>query len=140
MNALREVQNLLDQIRGRINDPIVDKCSNQIEVLCRAHLTPVSEFLSDVRFRPAERRILDLLYSKIGKTVSKDAILDAAAFDKLDEPSPGILGVHFHNIRYRMRRASAPYHIESDYGIGYRLVEGPYVESGNSSAKFRMAA
>jgi DNA-binding response OmpR family regulator len=143
MNAFREVQSLLDQIRTAANNPTIERASDQIEVLCRAQFALTEDFLPHVHFTRAERSILNLLRAKMDKTVSKDALLDAYGWASVNSPHPATLGVLICRIRATLKRSKAPFHIITEQGLGFRLVEGAQTDSSRhlcSKTKYMMAA
>jgi DNA-binding winged helix-turn-helix (wHTH) protein len=77
----------------------------------------------DVRFQPAERRILGLLMRRAPMVVSKEALFEAIAWDRLDRPSVdgggNTVRVQVHNIRAKLRALECD-HVETVHKIGYR--------------------
>jgi DNA-binding response OmpR family regulator len=141
MNAQQEVERLLAQIRVLTNNPAVVRASDQIEVLTRAYMEPPETFLPDIHFTRAERRMLDLLRSRVGKTVSRDALQDASGFDRTEPAHSKTLDVQLCRLRAKLKQFAIPYHIETDYGTGFRLCEGRAVRlapADRSSAKYLM--
>jgi DNA-binding response OmpR family regulator len=124
MDAFREVQSRLDQIRASSPSPSVGAACDQIEVLCRAQFAPTEDFLPNVNFTRAERFIINMLKARMGKTVNKEALLDSYGWASNNAPHPATLGVLICRIRATLKTAKAPYHIETAQGIGYRLVNG----------------
>ena len=118
-----QVEALLDQLRGRSGDPVVEKLSAQISVLCRGYMEPVgSEALPGVKLTPNERNLFALLEARLGRAVSRGALLDAAAYhhgwDR--EPLPKVVDVYICHLRKKL--ADSGFRIETVWGQGYRMM------------------
>jgi DNA-binding response OmpR family regulator len=139
--AYSEVRKLLAQIRAVTSNPVVEQASDQIEVLCRAYMTPSRDFLPDIQFSPAERRMLDLLKARLGKTVSKDRLMDAIDSLSDDHRNPKVIDVLICRMRAKFEANKASFHIQTDRGEGYRLCEGqtkPWSGPKSSPLKYAM--
>src|SRR5262249_40347586 len=122
-NAHDQVEALLEQLRGRTDDPMVDKLSAQISVLCRGYMEPAgAETLPGVKLTPNERHLFALLYARLGRAVSRGALLDAASYhhgwDR--EPQPKVVDVYVCHLRKKL--AGSGLKIETVWGQGYRMV------------------
>lgn len=118
----REVTNLLDQIRARVkHDAVVERLSDQIEVLTRAWGTPA--FSSDwdgLRLSPTETRIMDRLKANLGNPVSDDSLLDAVYFDSPDPKDAPLIKVFVAHLRRKLK--DSKWAINTAWGFGYKLV------------------
>lgn len=137
--AYKEALGQLDQIRSSSNNPAIERACDKLEIICRSHLPPPDNFLSNIHFTPAERRMLDLMRHRLGRTVRKDALLDAIEYSGQEQANPGSLGVMICRIRSKLWRYNAPFHIETEARIGYRLEDGAKLyQSVQSRAQFHM--
>jgi DNA-binding response OmpR family regulator len=126
ISAHHEVERLLDQIRERVKgDPVVERASNQIEVLCRGYMAPdplenvPSWIKADLTGK--ETAFLSLLVQREGHVVSKSALMDAVYAGQPDEPLPKIADVFICKLRKKL--ANTNYVIETAWGLGYRLIK-----------------
>jgi two-component system cell cycle response regulator CtrA len=117
-SAQQEVERLLGEIRQRAGSPRVEALTDQISVLCRGYMEPLIE---DHPFglTKGENRLFQALKAKIGRTVSKGALLDALAFDKPNEPQVKIIDVWVCKMRKKL--IGSCWNIETVWGKGYRL-------------------
>lgn len=119
----------------------IDELTDEISTLTRAYMTPGSSYdWTPFGLTAMEQRYIEVLYAKFGQLVRKDALLDAAYFDRnLDDvPFGKIVDVIISKIRIKgfgspnppasARRTpgknytSAPFEILTVWGRGYRLV------------------
>lgn len=75
----------------------------------------------EIRLTRTEAALLKVLIKSGGKTVSRSAILDAVFFDTPDCTEDS-LKIHISNLRKKLREEDGMNHIESVWGIGYKLV------------------
>lgn len=75
----------------------------------------------EIRLTRTEAALLKVMIKSGGKTVSRSAILDAVFFDTPDCTEDS-LKIHISNLRKKLREADGMNHIESVWGIGYKLV------------------
>lgn len=120
MNAHEEVERLLSQIRSRIQDPVVERASDQISVLCRGYMEPAKD-LGWFRhgLTPAEGRLADLLLSRKGKCCSRSALMDVVYLGCDDEPDAKMIDVLV--LRIRRKLAGTRHRIETIWGEGYMM-------------------
>jgi DNA-binding response OmpR family regulator len=118
-----QVEALLDQLRARAKDPEIDLLSGRISLLCRGYMEPAEEeVLPGARLTPNERSILGLLQARLGRIVTRGALLDAASFHHGwgREPMPKIIDVYI--CRLRRKLVGSGLAIETVWGSGYRMV------------------
>lgn len=121
-SAHAEVEKLLQQMTAALpaNHP-AHKASEQISVLCRGYMEPSPETQWDqYGLTRHERRIMEAMTGKLGRTVSKGALLDIIYFDRADE-EPQIKIVDVFVCKARKKLAGSPWEIETVWGQGYRL-------------------
>lgn len=120
----------------------IDELTDEISTITRAYMTPSgsSDDWSPYNLTAMEERYIGVLYAKLGRLVRKDALLDAAYFDRNsdDVPFGKIVDVIICKIRTKgfgpdnptpnIRRlpgrnyTSAPFEIQTVWGRGYRMV------------------
>ncbi len=128
MNAHIEVVKLLDKLRrhARTLPPPVreefNATTDSIEIMTRGYMVPETAVnWADFGLTGIERRFLNVLNRSFGRTITYDALADGIYYDK--EMGHKILNVHASKIRAKfLRDLSCPYMIETDWGIGYKLV------------------
>jgi DNA-binding response OmpR family regulator len=125
-NAHEQVEALLEEMRERAKDPIVGRLAEQVSLICRGYMEPAEkEALPGVRLTPNEASLFRLLKARLGRAVSRNALLDVASFhhgwDK--EPMPKIVDVYI--CRLRRKLIGSGFGIETAWGHGYRLVKRP---------------
>jgi DNA-binding response OmpR family regulator len=70
-----------------------------------------------------EFRILDVLASNLGRTFTRDQLLDKVSSD--GDVFDRTLDRHIANLRHKIERDPAhPRHIITVFGVGYKMVEG----------------
>lgn len=117
LSAKEEIERLLAQIMIAAPSPAVERCSNQISVLCSAYME-IIEPLPEVEkhMAPGDAKVFALLLKRRGKICSKEAIVNACSVDPDAMPKMADVRV------CRLRQVLPPeYKIETIYGIGYRL-------------------
>jgi DNA-binding response OmpR family regulator len=78
---------------------------------------------SIVGLTPMEFRILDVLASNLGRTFTRDQLLDKVATD--GDVFDRTLDRHIANLRHKVERDPArPRHIVTVFGVGYKMVGG----------------
>jgi DNA-binding response OmpR family regulator len=76
-----------------------------------------------VNLTPMEFRILDVLASNLGRTFTRDQLLDKVSSD--GDVFDRTLDRHIANLRHKIERDPAhPRHIITVFGVGYKMVEG----------------
>jgi DNA-binding response OmpR family regulator len=116
MDAYQEVRTLLNQIRNLAPNAKVQKATDQLEVLARAHMEPSPE-IPPLGLSRSEGRIFNLLLHKRGKVVQRWSLAEVCAPDGLD-PSLAVVDVHISHMR---KKLPAHFKIETIWGVGYQL-------------------
>ena len=118
--AYREVERLLEQIRAVSHNPVVERCSDQIQVLCASYMEPVSD-AHKYGLTKSLAAMFDLMVKRMGHTVSIGALLNVAVRNGNGEPEcpDNILRVQI----WRLRKLLKPHGfvIENIPAAGYRL-------------------
>lgn len=145
MDAHAQLRAQLNVIHGElaargIHSAKIENATYSIETLSRAYMEPTERFdwVGDVHLTKTERRIVGLLHRRMGSTVNHDALWGAVYFD--DEDS----GEHISDPRkimqifickIRKELTNSAYRIETDFGIGYRMVRTKIPSPVNSALK-----
>ncbi|WP_412061274.1 response regulator transcription factor [Rubrivirga sp. IMCC45206] len=75
-----------------------------------------------VDLTPSEFTVLHTLMAAPGRVISREQLLDALG---ADDSVPRTVDVHVRNLRVKVEAdASAPTHVETVFGVGYRFAEG----------------
>lgn len=122
-SAHERVEALLERMRSVAGHPEVDRLSAQVSLLCRGYMEPAGdEPLAGVKLTPNEARVFGLLKSRLGRAVSRGALLDAASFHHGwdSEPTPKVVDVYICRLRRKIKGSG--YTIETAWGQGYRMV------------------
>lgn len=124
--AGKTVPELIEDLRqhivrktGKPLDPDVDFLTTQIEVLSATE--PVVTNWLIYGLTPTESRFMDCLASKPGRVFSRDALMNALYFDKVETPAEKILDIFATKIRAKLKKSDAPCWIETIWGTGWRL-------------------
>lgn len=121
LSAHEEVTRLLDQMRAVSNNPVIARCSDQLEILCRGYMEPdVGSEGMALGMTKSRAKMFDLLLARRGQTVSRGALMDASYHNTVDGPEEKIIDVQICNIRKTLK--DTQYEIETVFGIGYRLL------------------
>lgn len=131
MTAHDQVRSLCDEIRDICAAHGVKTCAmDKLEVLTEAYMhTSEAEDWGSYRLSKSERRITELLYQRMGRYTTKEAMLSAIFFDALSPKEGGdhlkdpdkLIHVHLFRARKKLEQRNAPYRIENDWGVGYRM-------------------
>lgn len=126
ISAQMEITRLLNQIRGLSSNPTIAKCSDEIELMCRAYMevdqSPLINLPGAARLTRMEHKTFNLLLARKNKTVSCDAIMSAMYSDQPeDEPGIKIVQVRMCKMREKLRNSGII--IETIWGVGYRLTD-----------------
>jgi DNA-binding response OmpR family regulator len=144
--AYQEVEKLLAQIRAVAHNPVVERATDQISVLCSAYMEPTSD-AHKYGLTKSLAAMFDIMSRRMGQPVSHDALMNVA-YRKDGEPefARQTLSVQIH----RMRKHLNPhgFYIESVLGTGYKMVRGapgsapviPQTNPGNPNGRPRLAA
>jgi DNA-binding response OmpR family regulator len=123
LSVQNQVEVLLSQMTERSkHDPVIERLSEQVSVLCRGYLCPSpDEQIEDFEFSKMEARFFNHLLSRLGKTVLKSSLMDSMYFDYTkEEPMPKILDVFAFRIRAKIKHSK--YDLQTIHWVGYRLV------------------
>ncbi len=112
------VRAMLRRTRGEIRIPTVIRVG-ALEVDSEKHAVTYSGKL--IQLTPNEFKLLQLLASRPGQTLTREQLLDdlhgsASSFDRS-------IDSHIKNLRKKLETASGQSMIETVYGIGYRFIE-----------------
>lgn len=121
LSAPQEVERLLDQIRVvTAGNSVVERATDQISVLCRAHLASLPDTSIAERFHLTRReeRVFNAIFGRRGQVIGKPALLDAVYFDEPQEASEKIIDVFVCKIR--AKTANSEYSVETIWGRGFR--------------------
>ena len=103
---------ILDQIRDMAPET-ADLC-DQAELLASPYMRPCEVLASAQLFTPMEHRMVNLLFSKIGRVVNRGAIMDGMFFDRA-EPQPKVIDIYAYRVRPKLAR------------MGYAMTTIPHV-------------
>lgn len=121
MDAYQEVERLLSEIGEAARNPSITRKTEEVSILCRAYMEPnIACEGHSLGLTPSKARVFDLLLSRRGKSVSKQAILDVCVHTS-DEPMLKLADVHICGIRKHLKGTKYEGKIETVYGFGYRL-------------------
>ena len=99
--------------------------SAQLSTLAAAYITPQAETPFDgMTLTPTERRILGVLWGRMGKICSRSQIHDALYFDKPDATG-GDEVITVKVCALRKILSQSKFFIETVHSQGYKLVEKP---------------
>lgn len=112
-------QAFLDRDSRKYGDAIGELCDLVLPVL----EPPVNEDWARLKLTPIQSKIVDILHLKLGKLVTKTAIYQSVYPSNYPtEPDPKIIDIYISAIRAKIE---GEYHIETVYGVGYKLIQGP---------------
>lgn len=128
-SAHETVRALLDDIRGElivrnIRSVKIDEATDDIEALTKVYMDPGEPQNWDgLRLTPKENELAKLLRARMGKTVSRDAIMNALYFDD-PNGGPNIKIIDVFICKLRRKLIGSGFRIETDHITGYRMAEG----------------
>ena len=103
----------------------IDDATTLIETLVKAYCPPDG---GDIRFSgipltKADRKIINLLMSRRGQPVSKQAIYDGMYFARGadDLPDPKVVDVFICKLRKLLKLYKSPWRIDTVWGHGYQI-------------------
>lgn len=141
--ALRAQLNVIHgELAARgIHSAKIENATYSIETLCQSYMAPdVQNNWEGLGLTKKERDFADLLYSRLGKTVTKDSLYNVLYFDRVHGgPEDKIIDVFICKLRHKgfgIREKMhpsriLPFEILTDWGIGYKMVHrspGPVPE------------
>lgn len=123
MGAQQEVEGLLERIRAVSNSPVIERCSDQIQVLCSSYMEPdINTEALAIGLHKNRAKIFDLLHTKLGQVVSRQALMNAMyPTDNSPETGENVLKVQIWHVRKAAKRSG--YQIETIWGSGYRMTK-----------------
>ena len=113
------VRALLRRSKGKVKPPAVIRLRG-LEIDSEKHSLTFNG--NPVKLTPNEFRLLQLLASRPGQTLTREQLLEdlhgsASSFDRS-------IDSHIKNLRKKLEAASGQSMIETVYGVGYRFLEG----------------
>jgi DNA-binding response OmpR family regulator len=116
---IARVRALLRRYKGRVKPPAVIRLGG-LEIDAEKHSLTFND--NPIRLTPNEFRLLQLLASRPGQTLTREQLLEdlhgsASSFDRS-------IDSHIKNLRKKLEAASGQPMIETVYGVGYRFWEG----------------
>lgn len=113
------VRALLRRSKGRVKPPSIIRAGG-LEIDSEKYSVTFND--SPVKLTPNEFKLLQLLASRPGQTLTREQLLDdlhgaASSFDRS-------IDSHIKNLRKKLEVASGQSMIETVYGIGYRFLKG----------------
>ena len=124
--AQADIRNLLNQMVAISTNPTTaQRISDQIEVLTMAFTasSPDDIWVNQYDLTESEARICRLLSTKMGQTVTRDALMNAIYFDRNgEEPNIKIVDIFICKLRKKLAARNCPLMIDNTWGKGYRLL------------------
>lgn len=104
------------------NKPQAEKISASLECQFMAYAIPEVDVEWQLKFglTKLESRMAERLHASFGKSVNRDAVMNACYFDTMDQPHPRILDIFV--CRMRKKLAGSPFKIETVRGVGWRMI------------------
>lgn len=117
---IARVRALLRRTRGGVKAPSIIRVGG-LEIDAERYSVTFKDAL--IKLTPNEFKLLQLLASRPGQTLTREQLLDdlhgaASSFDRSVDS-------HIKNLRKKLEAASGEAMIETVYGIGYRFIEIP---------------
>ncbi|MCL4268835.1 MAG: response regulator transcription factor [Anaerolineales bacterium] len=117
---IARVRALLRRTRGGVKAPSIIRVGG-LEIDAERYSVTFKDAL--IKLTPNEFKLLQLLASRPGQTLTREQLLDdlhgaASSFDRSVDS-------HIKNLRKKLEAASGEAMIETVYGIGYRFIETP---------------
>jgi len=112
------VRALLRRTRGEVTAPSIIRAGG-LEIDSEKHLVTFNS--NPIKLTPNEFKLLHLLASRPGQTLTREGLLDdlhGTAFN-----TDRSVDSHIKNLRKKLEAASGESMIETIYGIGYRFIE-----------------
>lgn len=130
MTARADVSRLLEQLYDAIDRPNINRTeirelTDDLSTLCMVQAEPtVNDILvemSDIGMTLQQAKIVELLARQPGKTYTAEAVLRAITVPGRDPPGINVIRVLVYRIRQKLAAHKKPYHVESIWGVGYRV-------------------
>lgn len=117
-----EVRKLLDQIRALTVNPVIQRCSDEIEVICSAYMEP-DQITAGIKLGLTGNcaRIFDLLHKREGQICSREALQNVCKTLADSMESIDTVDVHICTLRKKLAGTKYEGNIEAVRGIGYML-------------------
>lgn len=117
---IARVRALLRRTRGGVKSPSIIRAGG-LEIDAERYSVTFKD--APIKLTPNEFKLLQLLASRPGQTLTREQLLDdlhgaASSFDRSVDS-------HIKNLRKKLEAASGEAMIETVYGIGYRFIEIP---------------
>ena len=117
---IARVRALLRRTRGGVKAPSIIRVGG-LEIDAERYSVTFKD--APIKLTPNEFKLLQLLASRPGQTLTREQLLDdlhgtASSFDRSVDS-------HIKNLRKKLEAASGEAMIETVYGIGYRFIESP---------------
>lgn len=117
---IARVRALLRRTRGGVKSPSIIRAGS-LEIDAERYSVTFKD--APIKLTPNEFKLLQLLASRPGQTLTREQLLDdlhgaASSFDRSVDS-------HIKNLRKKLEAASGQAMIETVYGIGYRFIEIP---------------
>lgn len=74
---------------------------------------------SGYNLSPTEARIVDMLFCRLGHTISNDGL--SAAWTSVGREMPGMDNIKVHMAHIRAKIKTSPYVVNTVWGLGYRM-------------------
>lgn len=121
--AYKEVERLLEQIRAVSHNPVVERCSDQIQVLCSAYMEPDQTNIGlKYGLRGSKAAIFNLLHKRMGQIVTRHALMNVLEHHN-DEPETGEAVLRVHLVRVRDVAEENGFEIKNIHSVGYRMTD-----------------
>lgn len=127
VSAREQVHRLFEQLYNAIDKPVLQRdtireLTDEISTLTMIRLEPaVDEFLVELsgqKFSRQEGKLIEYLYRRMGQTISKQTLMNVITSPESTEKLVQVLICH---IRKALVRLNKPYHIQTVWGLGYRM-------------------
>ena len=123
--AHAKVTQLLDQIRAVSNSQVIQRASDQIEVICSAYMEPDQAGISQsLGLQGNKAQIFDLLHKKMGAGVSRLALFNACHHVS-DDTNLEVVDVQVSNLRKALIGTKFEGKIKPVWRVGYMLEAEP---------------
>lgn len=130
MNVQAQVSELISQMRGvlavrGITSKQFEQASDSLETLVRVCTDPTPKELSwrNLGLTKKESRIAGLLHARLNHPVARENIVNAMYFDgDGPENERKNVDVHICKIRHKLRDGGLPFHIETVWAFGFKMV------------------
>ena len=117
-----EVRRLLEKIRALTTNPVIQRASDQIEVLCSAYMEPDQSTIGrKIGLTGNVAIIFDLLHKRLGHAVSKDALHMACTRNEDTSGCIDVLDVQICRLRKLLIGSKYEGAVETVRGLGYQL-------------------